>query len=110
MAERERQFPLDARLANCELKNAAIRWPLPIDDRLDTLVEAVEDVGERTTRKELAAAILLAATESPDQLSQLLRRYRTALVRDASLTVPEGENVVSIHRHKPGPRPRRSAT
>jgi hypothetical protein len=103
-------FPLDARLAKCEQKNAAIIWPLPIDYRLDRLVEAVEEVGERTSRKELAAAIVLDAPDSPDELSQLLRRYRMARVEDAGLTVPEGENVVSIQRYKPGPRPRRSAT
>jgi hypothetical protein len=106
---RAEQVRLDARLDSCREKNAAVAWPLPIDNRLDELVELAREAGESTTRKELAAAIVLAAAADPDVLSEILHTYRRATTRDALVTVVDEANVVSIHRHKPGPRPRRTA-
>ncbi|SRR6266536_3297015 len=107
---RAEQVRLDARLDSCKEKNAAVAWPLPVDRRLDELVESVREFGDRTTRKELAAAIILATPDDPDALSDMLRSYRRATVRDALVAPIEEANVVSIHRHKPGPRPRRTAS
>ena len=101
------QVSLDAPLDACKEKPAAVAWPLPVDRRLDELVELVRQVGERTTRKELAAAIMLAASEDPETLSEVLRTYRRATVRNALIAPVEEGNIVSIRRHKPGPRPRR---
>jgi hypothetical protein len=106
-APRSEQVRLDALLDSCREKNAAVAWPLPVDERLNQLIELAREAGERTNRKELAAAIVLAAPEDPHQLSEMVRRYRRATARDALVTPPDEANVVSIDRHKPGPRPRR---
>ena len=107
---RTEQVRPDARLDSCKEKNAAVAWPLPVDRRLDELVELAREAGERTTRKELAAAIILAAPAEPDALSEMLRTYRRAHARDALIGPVDDVNVISIHRHKPGPRPRATAS
>ncbi|SRR6266508_5155728 len=107
---RDEQIRLDASLESCKEKPAAVAWPLPIHQRLDDLLELAHQAGDRTTRKELAAAIVLAATEDPDALSQMLRRYRRATVRDALVAPGAEANVVSIRHHKPGPRPRQTTS
>jgi hypothetical protein len=103
------RLDLDEKLIASEETNAAIDWPLAVHHRLDQLVACAVDEGERTTRKELAAAIVFSAPESGAQLSKVLRKYRRARVRDALLNVPTGENVVELKRPGPGPRVRRTS-
>ena len=93
------------RLDQCVAKGAALTWPIPLDEHLDRLRERVESVGERTNRRELAAALLFAAPKDADELAVLLKRYRTATVADLGLVVT-GENIIELARHKPGPRKR----
>lgn len=61
MVEREVSFGANDRLDRCEPKGAAITWPIPLDNLLDLLVGLADDAGQKTTRKELAAAIVLGA-------------------------------------------------
>jgi hypothetical protein len=84
-------------------KQAAVAWPLPVDVRLDELLAQAEAAGEKTSRKELVAAIIAKTRVSDTQLGRLLRWYRTAKVCDL-ISLPEGENVVPFVKHKPGPR------
>jgi hypothetical protein len=105
MVDRE-TFEPEARLRELKEKNAAVLWPLAIDLRLEQLKERVESAGENTSRKELAAAILLAAPEDPTKLAKLLKRYRLARARDAHVGPVAADNVISMERRKPGPRPR----
>lgn len=95
-------LPLD----ECEEKPAAVAWPLPVDRRLDELVSRARDYGERTTRKELAAAIVFGFDSTAEDISALLRRFRTATAGDAVLERPTDENVLRLPRHRPGPRVR----
>ena len=93
-------------LPACQDKNAAVRWPLPIDYRLDQLVERSAEVGERTTRKELLASLVLAAPDDPEELSRIVRRFRMSKASDAVLRdeIERDGNVLKFPRHKPGPR------
>jgi hypothetical protein len=93
----------DQLVRDCPQKQAAVAWPLPIDARLDELLAQANAAGENTSRKELVAAIIAATRVSDAQLGKLLRRYRTARVRDL-VSIPEGENVLPFAKHKPGPR------
>jgi hypothetical protein len=93
----------DQLIRDCPQKQAAVAWPLPVDARLDQLLAQADAAGENTTRKELAAAIIASTRVSDARLGKLLRWYRMAKVRDL-LPPLEGENVVPIARHKPGPR------
>jgi len=85
-------------------KQAAIAWPVPVDVRLERLVDQATAAGERTSRKELVAALVATCKMSDAQLGKMLKRYRTARVREI-LPVPEGENVVPFTKRPPG-RPR----
>lgn len=87
-------------------KQAAFRWPLALDKRLDELVTRAEEAGERTNRRELLSALVLAADMSGEELGAILRQYRTCDVRAALLGISgdEASNVVELRRHPPGPR------
>jgi hypothetical protein len=96
-------LPADHLVRECPQKQAAVSWPLPVDMHLDRLVAQAENAGEKTNRKELAAAIIATATFSNSQLEKVLKRYRRSRVRDV-IPVPEGENVVPFEQSRPGPR------
>ena len=93
----------DQLVRDCPQKQSAVAWPLPVDAWLDQLLDQARAAGENTTRKELAAAIIASTRMSGARLGKVLRWYRTVTVRDM-LPTPEGENVVPIARHRPGPR------
>lgn len=97
----------DQLVRDCPQKQAAVAWPLPVDVRLDELLDQADAAGENTSRKELVAAIIANTRVSDAQLGRLLRWYRKAKVRDL-ISPPEGENIVPFVKHKPGPR--RSST
>ena len=103
------RLDLDGRLVEGEETGAAVDWPVALHHRVDQLVELAESIGERTSRKELVAAVVFAAPQDGTVLSDLLRSYRTALTRDALLNVPSDENVVELRRRGPGPRSRKSS-
>ena len=96
----DRGTPLDA----CEGKGAAVVWPLPLDAHVDDLVGFVEAVHERTSRKELVAAIVFAAPADGKRLAKILRDYRAATVGDLAPASDIGEDVAVFERHRPGPR------
>lgn len=109
MTRRQVHLDPEAPLLECEEKASAVSWPLPVDRRLDELLERLRRAGERTTRKELAAAIVFSCPTDAEDLSRALRAYRTATVADALVSdIPESGNVISIERHRPGPRARGS--
>lgn len=108
MVEREVAFRVDARLDRCEEKGAAISWPIPLDNHLDALLELTDNAGQRTTRKELVAAIVLSAPRDGVWLAQLVTDYRQATVAAVAPTTAGGDNVVPFRVNRPGPRPRRS--
>jgi hypothetical protein len=100
--------PLDAdsRVVRSPEKQGAVAWPLPVEAKLDVLLRRAEEAGERTSRKELVAALIAVYDGEGEELSALLRRYRRTTVREL-LAVPKSENVIDItQRRKPGPRPR----
>jgi hypothetical protein len=70
--------------------------PEPLHGRLEKLVMHAERAGERTTRKELVAALILAAPTSPEDVAGLLQDYRRAPAPETG----------SIFRRRRG-RPRR---
>lgn len=83
-------------------RQVGLRLPLAIDQRIDALLARAVDAGERTTRRELLAAIILATELSGDGISLLLKTYRRANVGDALLDT--NRDKVRYLNHKPGPR------
>jgi hypothetical protein len=109
MVEREVSFRADERLDRCESKGAAITWPIPLDNFLDRLVSLADDAGQTTSRKELAAAIVLQAPRDGDALAALITTYRKAKVADACQRPANDENVIAFRVTRPGPRSRTSS-
>ncbi|HWK20560.1 MAG TPA: hypothetical protein VNR37_07325 [Microbacteriaceae bacterium] len=85
-------------------RQVSFRIPAALDQRLDALLERAITAGENTTRRELLSALVLAADQTGDELSRLLREYRTARVTQALLDQVTDGNVIELRRHKPGPR------
>lgn len=93
----------DALVVEVASKQPGLRWPIPIDARLDGLVGAANAAGAGTTRKELLAALVLATSPQSSKLRNAVLDLRTATVRQAALDGDVGEYVL----RKPG-RPRGS--
>lgn len=84
---------------------AGVRWPKPIEARLEQLLTTALR-RHRVNKRELVAAILLGAPSDDASLMALVNRLREATVADA-IQPPEGENVVRFQRQ---PRGRPNAT
>jgi hypothetical protein len=97
---------LDANLSRSRDKQVGLRWPAAVDDKLDRLLESAFDVGERTNRKELLAALVATTGFSGAELGSMLRTYRRMSVRDVLDQLPAETTVVQLTAHKPGPRAR----
>jgi hypothetical protein len=101
-------FRPEARLTSCEEQSITIGLPGPLNERLDSLVDLADDEGAKTNRKELVAALILAASESASELANAVIALRKAKVRDAAV-VGDLAAVLKFQRHQPGPR-RRAAS
>ena len=97
----------DDPLAACPERGVGLLLNDPINDRLDVLVDYVEGAGERTTRKELIAALILDAALDANELAACLRRFRLARVVDAVDTSNRRRTATPEAERQPGPRARR---
>jgi hypothetical protein len=77
------RYDPDDSLADATAFQIGVAVPGPLSARLDALVEMARKSGERTNRKELLAALVLAAPESGASLSRIVRRYRRVRIADA---------------------------
>lgn len=84
-------------------QRVGLSLPLVLSERVDALVALAEASGERTSRKELIAAVLLDAPADGTSLASKLHAYRLATVEEARLSAPTSPYGL----RKPGPRPRR---
>jgi hypothetical protein len=102
-----KQTPLKVRdpVSSYPDRQAGISWPLPVDAKLEELLNAARAVGERTSRREIVAAIIAMTEFTGEELSDLLHRYRLAHVGDV-LQPSDTSNVVKFTQHGPGPRKR----
>jgi len=110
MPQSSANFHLDDRLVEQRERNLGVLVPIPLSERIEVLTEMLYHEGHgKVPRKDVVGAILFAATESPEELAELLRAYRRARVRDALVGhVQADDNVVSFPSRAPGPRARSS--
>ncbi len=101
------RIPADKPLSGLDEHSIGMALSEPISARLDDLVALVEDSGDRTNRKELLASLILGATSDGAQLAALVRRYRTAVVRDALIDPDPSLRYVHFAARRPGPKKRR---
>lgn len=95
-----------APLRNCPEQRVGLALPAVLSDRVDALVALAEEAGERTTRKELIAALILNASSNQGEIAALLRRYRLATVKSALIAARQPSASFLPLPRKPGPRPR----
>jgi hypothetical protein len=105
MAESNVVLSPEAKLTSCVERSITLGLPGPLNERLDRLVELADDEGARTNRKELVAALVLAAPESATQLADAVIALRKAKASDAAVS-GDLASVLEFRRHQPGPRPR----
>jgi hypothetical protein len=108
MVEQRHSIDMREPLSASKDRQVSFRWAMAIDQRLDALMDRAVASGERTTRRETLAALIMACDLSGDDLGNALRRLRTATVGEVILDAgPIANNVVSLRQHPPGPRTRR---
>ena len=96
------------RLSDCSEGAVGLALPHPLSDRVDALVALVDDYGERTSRKELIAALILNAPADAIRLADFLSAYRRATAEDALLDPESAGASIPIAERRPGPRARQS--
>jgi hypothetical protein len=99
------QIPPETPLPSCPERSVGLSLPLPISARLDLLVALAEQVGERTSRKEIVAACLLGAPDGAEELVRWLRIYRRSPA-DSVYTSGSRLEDLEFRAARPGPRPR----
>lgn len=97
----------DALLADLDERSVGLALAAPLSERLDALVRLVEASGDRTSRKELVAALILAAPPDGEELAKRVRAYRMALARDTLLDPDDAPDHLALEIRKPGPRRRK---
>ena len=100
------EIPLNSPLPRSPDRSVGLVLPVVLSDRLDKLVMIAEQHGERTSRREVVAALLLAARPSGHTLSQLIHSYRRADVSAALIGTRADDKAFVVPKSKPGPRPR----
>lgn len=95
-------------LRDCPEGNVGVALPWPISDRLDGLVTRLEDAAERTSRKELLAALILDAPAEVAELAAILRRYRLAVAGHTRLDGRAVAATMAGTLRRPGPRRRKA--
>ncbi len=100
----QRRIRADAALRDLDEHSVGLSFCDPVSERLAGLAEIAESGGERTSRKELVAALILAAPADEAHLSSLLWTYRRATADDARLDGrASGSDLIVPQRH-PGRR------
>jgi hypothetical protein len=97
----------DAPLHRAPELRIGVGVPAPLSARLDGLVELADTAAARTSRKELLAALLLAAPADGARLADLVRDYRTASIGATVIKDQPEARFLEPDRPPPGPRPRR---
>ena len=66
----------DALVRECPPTNFSGAWPIPVQARMEALVRQATEAGERTSTRELLAAIVCAFDPGSDDWHAVLRGYR----------------------------------
>lgn len=69
-------IPRATRIERCPAVQTNVRWPMPVDQRLNELLGRLDDAGDgQTTRSRLLAALVARAPTDPDELREVLLTY-----------------------------------
>jgi hypothetical protein len=92
-------------IEGCPDLQTNVRWPIPVDQRLNELIEQIEAGGFDATRSLLLAALVAGAPVSASKLENLIRTYRS---KTAGAIVLQTKGPILVPDRAPGRRPRRS--
>lgn len=90
-------------IERCEPLQTNVRWPFPVDQRLNELITLLGNNGFESTRSLLVAALVANAPADASDLEELIREYRRKKV--GSVVLQRSGSVVFPDR-SPGRRPR----
>ena len=82
-------------IERCEPVQTNVRWPAPVDQRLNELLDRLSAAGGEATRSQLLAALVASAPAGGRELTKILAAYKRAtagrvvLQRDAPITIGE---------------------
>lgn len=96
----------DVLLPKCPEVGTSLSLPGPLNERLDQLLALANEAGAATSRRELIAALILAASDDADALFQLVVSFRRTRAADAVVRGRPVAEVLEFRRHRRGPRPR----
>lgn len=98
------QGDLGSRIDAFPTRQLSIAVPVEVDQALDQLVAALVQQGERTTRREVVEALILAAPTSRSKLGELLRGRTPPMRKPAGKPRPAGAAVVRRAGQRSGRR------
>lgn len=100
------RLDLDERLKESKDRGLGVDVPVPLHERVEALCNLVYAAGyDRPTNGKMVAALLLVATDDPEELDRALRAYDRARVRDAVIGKQDIEGiVVTFPQRSRGPR------
>lgn len=84
-------------------KQLGVLLRVPLSVRLDRLLQRSADGGERTSRKEIVAALVYGCALPPAEVHRVVRQSRTATMADAVLLGDDFTRYMAPTR-RPGPR------
>ncbi|SRR6266516_732404 len=107
MADTHATIPPQTPLPRCPERSVGLSLPVPINARLDQLVELAEQAGERTSRKEIVGVCIMG---SPSNAHELIRRIRLYRRTPANGVYTSGGPILvdalQLQPARPGPRRR----
>lgn len=92
------------RIERCPPVQTNVMWPVPVDQRLNELIDRLAGAGEGdTTRSRLLAALVAGAPTDADELRKMLSRYGQLT---AGKVVLQPKGPIDLPVRRPGRRPR----
>jgi hypothetical protein len=92
------------RIESCPAVQTNVMWPVPVDQRLNELLDRLSGAGDGdTTRSRLLAALVVGAPSDPDELRDVLRAYGRLT---AGKVVLQPTGPIEPRTRRPGRRPR----
>jgi hypothetical protein len=99
----QRTIDPKARIERCERVQTNVRWPAPVDQRLNELLEHLSSAGGEATRSQLLAALVVNAPTDGRELTGLLMAYRGSTARKVVL---QRKGPIRVVERRRGRRPR----
>ena len=94
----------DTRIERCPVVQTNVRWPEPVDKRLDELLDELSEVSAGDiTRSRLLAALVATTPSSGSKLEQLVKQYRALTAGEVVL---QETGPITLRDRRPGRRAR----